>query len=127
VNLKEESYVFYSGVDNPEAKIAPRFTLILSNAENGASDAGIISNLSNTEDELKIVQLGNIVDVQSTENYSDLTAITLSNILGQEVVYAETTTLVNGSNIIALPSYLKGLYIISFRTGNEVVTKKIIL
>lgn len=127
VNLKDESYVFYAGVDNPEAKIAPRFTLILSNAENGATDEGILSNLSNADDKLNIVQLGNIVDVQSTENYSDLTTITLSNILGQEVVYTETTTLVNGSNIITLPSNLKGLYIISFRTGNEVVTKKIIL
>jgi hypothetical protein len=126
VNLKDEAYVFYAGVDNPDAKVAPRFTLILSNSENGASD-GILSNLTSAEDELTIVQLGNIVDVQSTENYDDVTTVTLSNVLGQAVVYSVTTTLVNGSNLITLPSNLEGLYLISIRTGNEVVTKKIIL
>jgi hypothetical protein len=127
VNLKDESYVFYAGVDNPEAKVTPRFTLILSNSVNGENDDAILSNLSTTEDELKIVQLGNIIDVQSTENYEDMTSISLTNVLGQAVVYSTTTSLVNGSNIITLPSNLKGVFMISIRTGNEVVTKKIIL
>lgn len=119
--------MFYAGVDNPEAKVTPRFTLILSNSVNGENDDAILSNLSTTEDELKIVQLGNIIDVQSTENYEDVTSISLTNVLGQAVVYTTTTTLVNGSNIITLPSNLKGVFMISIRTGNEVVTKKIIL
>ncbi|MGB1104260.1 MAG: T9SS type A sorting domain-containing protein [Crocinitomicaceae bacterium] len=127
IDLKEENYVFYGEAEESENV---RFTLILRNAAD-AEDVGIevVENESGTaiQNNLEITQMGNLLNVQSDITYRAPTVITLTNILGQEIVYKTTTTLLSGKNLITLPENLTGFHIITFTTGDEVVTQKVIL
>jgi hypothetical protein len=102
----------------------------LNNAANG-DDAGIEITEPETEAaiqaNIEITQMGNLLDVHSNVNFDLPTVITVTNVLGQQVVYESTATLLSGKNLITLPADLSGFHIITFRTGNEVVSHKVIL
>ena len=127
IDLKEENYVFFGEAEDSENV---RFTLILNNAANG-DDAGIEITEPETEAaiqaNIEITQMGNLLDVYSNVNFDLPTVITVTNVLGQQVVYESTATLLSGKNLITLPADLSGFHIITFRTGNEVVSHKVIL
>jgi hypothetical protein len=129
VNLKEANYTFYAEgseeTTDPEAML---FKLILTNRVDGLSDEGITVVSEDEEDGLiNLVQMGHIVNADSEIDYTQPTTVKLVNTVGQEIVFSTTIDIVNGSNIINLPSSLKGFYILTLTTGNDVVTKKIIL
>ncbi|OUR87790.1 hypothetical protein A9Q92_03790, partial [Methylophaga sp. 42_8_T64] len=126
MNLKDNNYAFYSVADNPEEESISRFTLILSNSANANENNGIHVPDSKS-DKLSIKQMGNIIDVQSVQDFDETTTITLTNVLGQKEVFVTTASLQSGSNIVPLPSNLKGFHIITLKTGEEIVTHKIVL
>ena len=130
VNLKEQSYVFYAnateeGVDKSDR----RFTLILSNSADVNENNVIQSPDFDSDDAIVIKQMGNIIeiDVQSVKEYDTPSVITVTNVLGQKEVFITTTSLVAGSNLVTLPTTIKGFHIITLRTGDEIVTKKVVL
>jgi hypothetical protein len=126
VDLKSENYVFYG---ETESDLAGRFTLILSNAAEGDVDTIDPSTemSTETESELVITQMDNILEVESTIDYSLPTTVTVTNVLGQKIIYETTTTLISGKNLITLPENLSGFHIITFRTGEKIVSHKVIL
>ena len=128
VNLKEQSYVFYAnapeeGVDKSDR----RFTLILSNSADVNENNVIQSPDFDSDDAIVIKQMGNIIDVQSVKEYDTPSVVTVTNVLGQKEVFRTTTSLVAGSNLVTLPTTIKGFHIITLRTGDEIVTKKVVL
>jgi hypothetical protein len=128
VNLKESDYVFYSNASDPEkAKSDRRFTLILSNSVDANENNTIQTTDYDADQTLVIKQMGNIIDVQSVVEYDSPTTITLTNVLGQKEVFITTTSLVAGSNLVTLPNTIKGFHIITLRTGDQIVTKKVVL
>lgn len=127
VNLKENNYVFYASADNPEAKSASRFTLILSNSVDAAENDGFVLANEANDGQLNIKQMGNIIDVQSSDDLPEATRISITNVLGQEEVFVTSAMILNGSNMITLPAHLKGLHIITLRTGDQLLTQKIML
>ncbi len=127
VNLKENTYAFYSVADDPEIETALRFTLILSNSENASNNNGIHTTSITKNDQLSLKQMGNSIDIQSLQNYDEISTISLTNALGQKEVFQTTTSLVTGSNIITLPEDLKGFHIITIKTGESIINQKIIL
>lgn len=128
VNLKEHSYVFYANAtEGDEDKSDRRFTLILSNSADANENNTIQPSNLGSDDALVIKQMGNIINVQSVVEYETPTTITLTNVLGQKEVFITTTSLVAGSNLVTLPTTIKGFHIITLRTGDEIVTKKVVL
>lgn len=128
VNLKEHEYVFFASKDDADKKkFDARFTLILSNSAEANDNTSIFANQTNESDQIKITQMGNIIDVQSAQEFDEQTTITVTNVLGQKEVFLTTTTLVAGSNIVTLPESLKGFHIITLKTGENRVTQKIVL
>lgn len=127
VNLKDDTYSFYALASNPDGSDKGRFTLILSNSEASSTEGMTITSIQDQDESITIKQFGKIIDVQTIDEKEELSTITVTNVLGQNVVYTITTNLVNGSNLINLPSDLAGFYIISVQTGDVIVTKKLIL
>ncbi|WP_027420659.1 T9SS type A sorting domain-containing protein [Crocinitomix catalasitica] len=129
-DLKTSDYTFFGMADTVEST---RFKLILNN--NMASDMEY--TVGSPEDKtgtvivdapgLEITQMGTIVEVMSEETYQVSTQVNLVNTIGQTEEFEISIDITNGSNIISLPSHLKGFYIMTLRTGNDIVTKKIIL
>ena len=127
VNLKENGYTFFAAAADAGRAEASRFTLILSNSAEAATEVSSVVSLEDVNESITIKQFGKIIDVQAIEEVEETSTITVTNVLGQNVVYAVTTNLVNGSNLITLPSDLNGFYIISVQTGGSIVTKKLML
>lgn len=128
VNLKEHPYVFYANASDPQKnKSDRRFTLILSNSADANENNGIQATDFDSDDALVIKQMGNIIEVQSVQEYDTPTTFTLTNVLGQKEVFITTTTLAAGSNLVTLPTTIKGFHIITLRTGDQIVTKKVVL
>jgi hypothetical protein len=127
VNLKENEYTFFATASDVGRAEALRFTLILSNSAEAATEGSSVVALEDINESITIKQFGKIIDVQTIEEVEELSTITVTNVLGQNVVYAITANLTNGSNLITLPSDLNGFYIISVQTGGSIVTKKLLL
>lgn len=127
VNLKENGYTFFATVSDAGRAEATRFTLILSNSAEAVTEGSSVVAHEDENESITIKQFGKIIDVQTIDKSEELSTITITNVLGQNVVYAITTNLVNGSNLITLPSELNGFYIISVQTGGSIVTKKVML
>ena len=127
VNLKENGYTFFAAAADAGRAEASRFTLILSNSAEAATEVSSVVSLEDVNESITIKQFGKIIDFQAIEEVEETSTITVTNVLGQNVVYAVTTNLVNGSNLITLPSDLNGFYIISVQTGGSIVTKKLML
>jgi hypothetical protein len=120
--------VFYSNAtDTEKDKAERRFTLILSNSVDANENNTIQTTNFDTDQALVVKQMGNIIDVQSVVEYDSPTTITLTNVLGQKEVFITTTSLVAGSNLVTLPTTIKGFHIITLRTGDQIVTKKVVL
>ncbi len=126
-NLKENNYIFYYETGKQKDEYGNRFDLILSNAEVTNNDNGIYSNNINEVSNLSIKQMGYIVDITAINDVESLTSITLTNVLGQNVVFSTELLLNAGSNIITIPSNLKGLHIITIQTKQEQLTMKLVL
>lgn len=123
---KEPSYTFHS-----EPFEGHRFTLVLTN-EAYSNDATIQTltingESSSTSDLMEITQMGHSFNIQVSENLTEDSKITVTNVLGQTVVYSGVQRLVEGSNMITVPADLKGVHILVITTGNSVVTKKVVL
>jgi hypothetical protein len=129
VNLKEQSYVFYANAPEEDGvdKSDRRFTLILSNNADANENNVIQTPDFDSDDAIIIKQMGNIIDVQAVKEYDTPSVITVTNVLGQKEVFVTTTSLVAGSNLVTLPTTIKGFHIITLRTGDEIVTKKVVL
>ena len=120
--------MFYANASDPEKnKSDRRFTLILTNSADANENNGIQAPDLDSDDALVIKQMGNIIDVQSVQKYDTPTTFTLTNVLGQKEVFITTTTLTAGSNLVTLPTTIKGFHIITLRTGDQIVTKKVVL
>lgn len=129
IDLKSESYVFHADADAEEdLSDISRFTLILTNGEgnHGAAFAGI-NEVEMQSGTVVINQMGHVIDIAVSEEEVGLSTITITNVLGQTEVHSIQTSLINGSNIITLPEHLKGFHIISVKTENQIVNKKVIL
>ncbi len=132
INLKENDYMFYAQSAEKDAEFgindSLRFTLILSNSNESNATSPILSEI-NSGNDLSIKQMGNIIEITSTEDLEENSIFTVTNVLGQKEVFSEALNLTNGSNLVTLPSRLQGsgVLIISVRTGTNVATKKIIL
>lgn len=123
VNLTNgDSYYFYADKGNFD-----RFKLILSNRE--IIENNIVPVLEEQIlEEVTITQIGNAINVETESEVEENSIITITNLLGQEVIYSENIILINGSNIVTLPSGFNGVYLVTVisNDGNR-VTKKIIL
>lgn len=126
INLKTENYVFYGESESTDHN---RFTLILSNAADGDAAAVETNNpeIPVIHENLAITQMGNVLEVESSIDYSMPTVVTVTNLLGQKTIYETTTSLITGKNLITLPEDLTGFYIVSLRSGEEIVSHKVIL
>ncbi len=127
VNLKENAYSFYALTTDPEVLEKTRFTLILSNSEDAVEEGLTFTPTVDETDALVIKQFGHILDIQTVEEQNQLSTITVTNVLGQYQSFVVTTQLVNGSNLVTLPAELNGFYILSVQTGDQVITKKLML
>ena len=122
VDLKAEgSYVFSAEVGEYD-----RFKLILSNKEMEAP-----SQLANIDEfdglnDLEITQMGHSLEIRSTQTFDSPVSISVVNILGQTEVYTISTQLTGGSNMIHLPTDLKGVHIITLSNANQTISKKLV-
>ena len=73
--------------------------------------------------------MGHLIDVNAkTEENAIPVNVSVTNVLGQTSNFQLATQLTNGSNIIELPDYLKGVYVIMIKEDNgKVITKKVVL
>lgn len=128
VSLKENPYVFFAEAPEEGADVSDkRFTLILSNGADANENSVIQSPDLESDNVIVIKQMGYIFDVKSVEEHDTPAIITVTNVLGQKEVFMTTTSLLTGSNLVTLPTTIKGVHIITVRTGNEIVTKKVVL
>lgn len=122
---KEPQYTFYSEVFEGH-----RFTLILTNeeiSEESSIESLTTNELGIEEAEITITQMGNTFNVQNNGEYDENAQVSVVNVLGQTEVYHTSFSLVNGSNLITLPSDLTGVYIFVVTSGNKQITKKVVL
>lgn len=118
VNLKNENYTFYS-----EAGEYDRFKIVLTNSDDSAE-----GTIAEDEDgNITLTQMGHLIDVTARIEEESNAFVSVTNLLGQKVVYENQTQLVNGSNIISLPDNLSGVHIVTITYDNKVVSKKIML
>jgi hypothetical protein len=122
VDLRKSNYTFY-GMEDDETR--DRFQLILSNESLGDENNSVFGVTLNQE--LSITQIGNAIDINSSEFIKGASQIMITNLLGQDVLYEEDIQIQQGVNMIYLPGELKGFYLVTVKTSNGVVTKKIIL
>jgi hypothetical protein len=126
IDLKAEpAYTFYS-----ETFEGHRFTLILSNEEvmEGSTIQSLTANIDETEGaSMTITQMGNSFNVEITEAMIEDSQIRLVNVLGQTEVYSTNIRLIEGSNMITVPADLKGVHVLIITTGDNMVTKKVVL
>lgn len=127
VNLKENAYSFFALATDPEVEAKTRFTLILSNSEAATEEEITFAPTEEETNAIAIKQFGHILDIQTVEDQNQLSTITVTNVLGQYESFVVTTQLINGSNLVTLPAELKGFYILSIQTGDQIVTKKLML
>lgn len=126
VNLKDGDYTFYALADNKNNY--SRFTLVLTNSESAGESTFISPNEKVSDGSTYIKQIGNQIDVQTTNDISDeLSTVTVTNVLGQNELFSTQINLNLGSNIVTLPNRLSGFYIVTVRTGDKLTTKKIML
>ena len=98
--------------------------MILSNSiENEAAG---IEGLSDIDNDLTINQMGNIVDLSLAAESDANAQISLVNLLGQQEVIKLSQNLRSGSNILALPDNLNGVYILSVIINGKQITKKLV-
>ena len=123
---KEQHYVFYSDVFE-----GSRFTLIFTNLELvPASSVESLTINESSEDQnesMNITQMGHVFDIHVSEALSQSSTIQFVNLLGESVYYEEQIQLVQGSNIFTLPAELIGVHILVVRTGDSVITRKVVL
>jgi hypothetical protein len=105
-----------------------RFRLILSNKNIQEINVSPTSENEINEGEITITQIGNAINVETELEIEDNSIVTITNLLGQEIIYSENITLISGSNIVALPSNFNGVYLVTvISEKGKRVTKKIIL
>ena len=116
---KTDEYVFYS-----VAEEAARFRVLFSNSLEISE--GSTASIDEQINEININQLGSSVEILSNNITSENAEISLVNMLGQREVFASSTSIVNGSNIIALPTNLKGIHILVLNINGKQITKKLV-
>ncbi|MEO9530966.1 MAG: T9SS type A sorting domain-containing protein [Crocinitomicaceae bacterium] len=121
-DFKEFSEYHFYGTEGE----TDRFTLILSNSADNELLPQALSIESESDNILNIVQMGNIIDLQSQNITSENVEISLYNMLGQQQVYTTSTSIVNGSNIVNLPADLNGIHIFVVNINGKQYTKKLI-
>ncbi|MFT4600396.1 MAG: hypothetical protein ACI857_000570 [Arenicella sp.] len=124
VNMKEElNYVFHAN----EGLNDERFTLILSNSDANDYIVQAALGIDNSQDDLTIVQISNMIDIQNTSAAGKEVSISLVNVLGQREVYSDRATINSGSNLITLPSNLSGMHILTITFESQRISKKLVL
>jgi len=124
IDLRQANgYTFYATEDD---EVRQRFQLVLTNESIG-ENANSIFNTSNSNDAIVINQIGEAIDINADESIEGVSIISITNVLGQNVEYSENIEIQAGSNIVFLPNYLKGLYLITVKSENGIITKKIVL
>lgn len=120
---KNEIYSFYANEGEYD-----RFRLILSNKQIEEVSVKPSNGIQINEEPITISQIGNAINIEAESEVEDNSLITVTNLLGQEIIYSENITLLYGSNIVTLPSNFNGVYLVTVVSskGNR-VTKKIIL
>lgn len=118
---KQNSYTFFS-----EEGDFQRFKLVLSNDLIVDNNTSIFDKGAN-EEGIVINQLGNAINIVSTESVKGLTEIKIINLLGQDVVYTKSLSLLSGDNMVFLPNNFSGIYIVTVTNSKGIVTKKIML
>jgi hypothetical protein len=122
VNLRKSNYTFYAMEDDETRK---RFQLILSNESLGSENNSAFG--TSTNEGLSITQIGKAIDINSDEFIEGTSQVLLTNLLGQNVLYTENIQIEQGVNMMYLPKELTGVYLVTVKTSNGVITKKIIL
>ena len=124
VDLKKEiAYTFYSDIFEGH-----RFTLVLTNEE--VSDGASIQSLTvneTIENGVTLTQMGHTFNLNSDVEFSDLSTVSLVNVLGQQEVFTQSLKVVAGSNLISIPETFKGVHVLVITTGDERITKKVVL
>ncbi|MCH2226000.1 MAG: T9SS type A sorting domain-containing protein, partial [Crocinitomicaceae bacterium] len=121
-NLKDKpEYLFYT-----ESGEHDRFKIIMSNVQETTENPFANASMNETENGLSITQMGSYIDISNSSDDIQNVEISLINILGQENVYSDITTLTEGSTIIHLPTNLKGIYIFTMNIQGQRISKKLI-
>ena len=127
-DLKERPYVYHAELNEDEETIdKDRFTLILSNGESGITNPSGAAKPEIESVSVEITQMDHVIDIAPSEDLGEISTITVTNVLGQTEVFSTQTMLLGGSNIITLPENIKGFHIITVRTGNQIISEKVIL
>ncbi len=109
-------YSFYATVGD-----ADRFLLILSNDKISGENLLISEVVTN---DLTISQISNMVTISSEKDIIGTSELTIYNILGQDLIFSTTFEIKSGDNSIVVPENLKGFYLVTLKTSDKVVTKK---
>jgi hypothetical protein len=118
---KTTEYVFYA-----DAGEVDRFRILMSN-EIEFTDAPIgTARIDETTENVNITQIGNVIDISSMEYLGENIEVSVFNMLGQREVFFKTTSILKGSNLVTLPSDLKGVHVISVNVNGERISKKLV-
>lgn len=124
VDLKRTDYTFFT---ETALKNTRRFTLLLTNQQNGSANEVYTFTENSGDENITIKQLGDQIDILATEAPEEVSTVIITNLLGQSELFNTKLNLNQGSNVITLPNQLKGFYILSIQTGEKITTKKIML
>ncbi len=114
-------YVFHT-----DAGEFDRFKILFSNEAEDLDGKEINSGMQETVENLTIIQMGHVIDISSEEFVSENAEVSVFNLLGQEEVFFTTTAVMAGSNIITVPSSVKGVHLFSINFNGKRITKKLV-
>lgn len=121
IDLKSNDYSFYS-----EAGDFERFTIEFSNSSISTS-SNLAAISENEVSGLSIYQVGDRIDISTTDDNSSDATVTVYDLSGHVTVLKLNVSLNSGVTSVLLPSGLTGLQIVVVQTETERVTKKIVL
>jgi len=122
IDLRKTNYTFFAIEDDENRQ---RFQLVLSNEGLGNTNTSVFG--SSVQEAVAINQIGNAIDINSNESIDGVSIVSLTNVLGQNILFSESVQIQEGTNMVYLPIDLKGFFIVSVKTSNGLITKKIML
>lgn len=117
-DLIEGSYRFYADGASDE-----RFVLHLSK-DNSACNRNLVSSASSELQGISITHTEQGIFVNYDLEDEMNSVISITNLLGQEIVSARSISISKGNIRVALPESFHGMFIVSVRQGDKMVTRK---
>lgn len=117
-DLTEGNYRFYADGTSDE-----RFVLHLSK-DNSACNRNLVTSASSELQGISITHTEQGIFVNYDLEDEMNSVISVSNLLGQEIVSARSISISKGNIRVALPESFHGMFIVSVRQGDKMVTRK---